>query len=87
MYEVGRKPKKSHVFAQQISRVFSVCQDTLLFGFIGRVLPQGLIIKGLVGDFGKDSMMFVRRSSVISNRSLIFQFYTPNRKDFCNLPI
>ena len=29
MYDVGRKPTKIHVFAQQICPVFSVCLDTL----------------------------------------------------------
>ena len=34
--------------------VCCLCQDTLSFVFIGRVLPHGSFIEGLVGDFRKE---------------------------------
>ena len=37
--------------------VCSLCQDTLSIIFIGRVLPHGSFIEGLVGDFRKDSVI------------------------------
>ena len=67
MYDVGRKPTKIHVFAQQICPVFSVCQGTLFFIILGGLDCQ----RHSVGNYERIFYVFFRVTSHGENVSLM----------------